>query len=193
MAVTVATVVALACGIVVALDRPAPVAVVAAPAARAELVLPPAAAPVRATVVDIPALKVHSELVELGVDAAGVLVPPDSPSVAGWFTGSASPGDPGPTVIAGHVDSRTGPGVFFRLKDLQPGDEVTVGRSDGAVARYRVTGVTVVDKNAFPTEQVYGPTPAPELRLITCGGEFDHSARRYLRNVVVSAALVDGA
>jgi hypothetical protein len=53
--------------------------------------------------------------------------------------------------------------------------------------------VTVVDKNAFPTGRVYGPTPVPELRLITCGGEFDHSARRYLRNVVVSAALVDGA
>lgn len=193
VAVTLATVVVLVCGIGVALDRPAPVVTVAAPAGSAELVLPPAPPPVRATVVDIPALKLHSDLVELGVDAAGVLVPPGSPSVAGWFTGSASPGDPGPTVIAGHVDSRAGPGVFFRLKDLEPGDLVTVGRSDGVVARYRVTDVTVVDKNAFPTERVYGPTPAPELRLITCGGEFDRSARRYLRNVVVSAVLVEGA
>jgi hypothetical protein len=151
----------------------------------------PAAAPVRATVVDIPALKVHSDLVALGVDASGVLVPPDSPSVAGWFTGSAAPGDPGPSVIAGHVDSRAGPGIFFRLKDLEEGDLVSVGRSDGRTVTHRVTDVTVVPKDAFPTDQVYGPTPGPELRLITCGGEFDRSARRYLRNVVISAVLVD--
>ena len=166
--------------------------VIAAPTAPAAPVSPPtrAAVPVRATVVDIPSLKVHSDLVALGVDAGGVLVPPDSPQVAGWFTGSATPGEPGPTVVAGHVDSYRGPGVFFRLKDLKPGDQVTIGRSDGGRARYRVTGVTVVPKNQFPTDQVYGPTPGAELRLITCGGEFDHSARHYLRNVVVSGVLV---
>jgi len=126
------------------------------------------------------------------MDANGVLVPPDSYSVAGWFTGSAPPGDVGPTVIAGHVDSRAGPGVFYRLDDLRAGDVVTVGRSDGATARYRVTDVLVVAKTTFPTGRVYGPTPGPELRLITCGGEFDRSARRYLRNVVVSAVLDPG-
>lgn len=191
-----ATAAVLAGGIVqVAVDRPA-TAFRAAPLvadARTSAAAPVPVAPVLATVVDIPALKVHSDLVALGVDASGALVPPASPSVAGWFTGSASPGEPGPTVIAGHVDSRSGPGVFFRLGDLDPGDEVTVGRSDGAVARYRVTAVTVVAKNAFPTDQVYGPTPLPELRLITCGGEFDRSAGRYLRNVVVSAVLADVA
>lgn len=145
----------------------------------------------RATALDIPTLGVRGDLVELGVDAAGVLQPPESAFVAGWFTGGAAPGEPGPTVIAGHVDSKNSPGVFYRLKDLGPGDEVSVGRSDGRTARYRVTGVAVVDKDDFPTEQVYGPTSGPELRLITCGGDFDRASGHYLRNVVASAVLVD--
>lgn len=151
----------------------------------------PAPAPVRATVLDIPTLGVHGDLIDLGVNRAGVLQAPPSPDVAGWFTGAAVPGEVGPSVIAGHVDSKAGPGVFYRLKDLAPGDEVEVGRSDGRTARYRVTHVVTVAKRAFPTREVYGPTAGPELRLITCGGEFDRSAGHYLRNVVVSAVLVD--
>lgn len=154
----------------------------------------PAAVPaVRATVLDIPALGLHGDLVDLGIGPDGALQPPDSPDVAGWFTSGALPGEVGPTVVAGHVDSRTGPGVFFRLKDLQPGDEVRVGRSDGTTARYRIVDVETFSKDTFPTERVYGPTAGAELRLITCGGEFDRSARRYLRNVIVRAALVDTA
>ena len=94
-------------------------------------------------------------------------------------------------MIAGHVDSRTGPGIFFDLKDLARGDLVEVGRSDGRTATYRVTGVQVVDKDRFPTQQVYGPTAGAELRLITCGGTFDRTTGHYLRNVVVSGMLVD--
>jgi Sortase domain len=169
---------------------PQPAAVPAAPAV-VPAVPAAAPAPVRATTLDVPSLGIHtSALAALGVDAAGVLVPPSSTAVAGWFTGSAGPGELGPTVIAGHVDSYLGPGIFFHLDTMKPGDVVTVGRSDGATARYRVTDVLVVPKTQFPTDRVYGPTPGPELRLITCGGEFDRGARRYLRNVVVSAVLV---
>jgi hypothetical protein len=154
----------------------------------------PAATVATATTLDVPRLGItRSSLTELGVDAAGVLVPPSSIAVAGWFTGSAVPGAVGPTVIAGHVDSYEGPGIFHRLASLRPGDLVTVGRSDGVAVRYRVTDVVSVPKDAFPTRRVYGPTPGPELRLITCGGEFDHSARRYLSNVVVSAVYADAS
>jgi LPXTG-site transpeptidase (sortase) family protein len=146
----------------------------------------------RATELDIPALGIRQDLLELGVDAStGALLPPAAPEAAGWFTGAAAPGERGPTVIAGHVDSRTGPGVFHALTDLTPGDRVRVGRSDGRTATYRVTDVLTVDKDRFPTEQVYGPTAGPELRLITCGGSFDRDTGHYLRNVVVSGVLVD--
>lgn len=154
----------------------------------------PAASTATATTLDVPRLRIsRSSLVELGVDGAGVLVPPDAVDVAGWFTGSAVPGQVGPTVIAGHVDSYQGPGIFYGLDTLRPGDLVVVGRSDGVSVRYRVTDVLRAPKDAFPTGQVYGPTPGPELRLITCGGDFDHTARRYLDNVVVSAVYADAS
>lgn len=183
----------------VAVRTPPPVQSAPAPSAAALFdpgppIPQPADAVASATTLDVPRLGIHrSSLVELGVDSAGALVPPVSTAVAGWYTGSAVPGRIGPTVVVGHVDSHAGPGIFYRLDTLRSGDLVAVGRSDGVTVRYRVTDVRTVPKDAFPTAQVYGPTTGPELRLITCGGDFDHTARRYLRNVVVSAVYADAS
>jgi Sortase domain len=147
-------------------------------------------AALRATEVRLPTLDVRSELVGLDVGDDGALQAPADPAVAGWFVRGAVPGEPGPTVVAGHVDSRTGPAVFYRLDELAAGDRVEVTRSDGQVFVYRVVTVESHPKNAFPTGRVYGPTPGPELRLITCGGDFDRSSRHYLDNVVVMAVPV---
>ncbi len=145
-----------------------------------------AATPVR---VRVPSIGVDSELLRLGTDATGVLVPPDDFDRAGWFADGAVPGDVGPAVVAGHVDSVDGPAVFSRLGELGPGAEVLVDREDGTTARFAVTGVDRYPKSDFPTESVYGPTPRAELHLVTCGGEFDRAARSYLDNVVVTAVL----
>jgi hypothetical protein len=145
-----------------------------------------AAEPVR---LRVPAIGVDSPLALLGVDPAGALVPPADPDQAGWFTGGPAPGDIGPAVIAGHVDSASRPAVFSRLPELAPGDEVLVDRADGTAARFTVTGVGRYPKSEFPTEAVYGPTPRAELRLVTCGGDFDRSRRSYTDNVVVTARL----
>jgi hypothetical protein len=190
---------ALAASTTVAVRTPLPVpAAASGPAPVLFDPVPPAPQPApvvaTATTLDVPRLGIHrSALVDLGLDASGVVIPPSSTAVAGWLTGSAVPGETGPTVIAGHVDSYAGPGIFFRLDTLRPGDLVSVGRSDGVTVRFRVTDVIIVAKTEFPTDQVYGPTPGSELRLITCGGEFDHQARRYLRNVVVSAVYADAS
>ncbi len=170
-------------------DAVAPAAVAGSPAPA-----PAAAATVpeqRATpfAVRIPRLGVDSALEPLAVDAAGVLVPPGSPDVAGWHVAGTVPGEVGPAVIAGHVDSRSGPAVFYRLADLRPGDEVEVVRTDGVV-RFRVLAVESVGKDSFPTQRVYGPTPVPELWLVTCGGEFDRNVGHYRSNVIVRAELV---
>ncbi len=135
----------------------------------------------------IPAIGVTTELVRLGVDAGGELVPPEDPAVAGWFSAGPAPGATGPAVLAGHVDSRDGPAVFFRLREVTVGSEVLVSREDGTTARFTVTQVDRYPKDAFPTTEVYSPTPGPELRLITCGGDFDGVQRSYRDNVVVSA------
>lgn len=170
----------------VALVSPAPPAPGAAPTpVVAPVSVEPAAAPVR---LRIPAIGVDTALTRLGVDGTGALVPPAEFDRAGWFTGGPAPGDVGPAVLAGHVDSRTGPAVFWRLRDLRPGQEVEVDRADGTAVRFTVTGVTRSAKADFPTEAVFGPTPRAELRLVTCGGEFDRSRRSYTDNVVVTAA-----
>ncbi|PRY51669.1 sortase family protein [Geodermatophilus tzadiensis] len=145
------------------------------------------AAPAR---VRVPPIGVDTPLVGLGLDAAGALEAPAAYDRAGWFAGGTVPGEVGPAVVAGHVDSVDGPAVFARLRELVPGDEVLVDRTDGTTARFRVTDVERHPKDAFPTEAVYGPTADPQLRLVTCGGDFDRAARSYEDNVVVFATLV---
>jgi len=138
----------------------------------------------------VPALGISkTSLVDLGLQRDGALQVPASTAVAGWYTGSPRPGAVGAAVIAGHVDSRSGPGIFFWLRTLQPGDKVYVGRADGTMAVFTVTEVRKFAKDKFPTAAVYGPEPDAELRLITCGGVFDRSLGSYLSNVVVFARL----
>jgi hypothetical protein len=139
--------------------------------------------------VSIPAIGVDGPLAEIGVDGAGALVPPADFDVAGWFAAGPAPGQTGPAVLAGHVDDRTGPAVFYRLEELTPGDQVVVIRSDGQPVAFTVTRVAAYPKDDFATAEVYGPTTGPELRLITCGGTFDRSRRSYQDNVVVYARL----
>ena len=137
--------------------------------------------------IDIPTINVHTTLQQLGLDSNGSLVPPTNLTQAGWYTGSPVPGQNGPSVIAGHVDSFQGPAVFFELKLLKPGDTVTIGLSSGQRVAFSVMLVQEYPKNSFPTADVYGARPDPELRLITCGGGF--TAGHYLDNIVVYATL----
>jgi sortase (surface protein transpeptidase) len=147
----------------------------------------PVARPVRLIV---PAIGVRTDLIRLGLTTAGTLQVPDSTSVAGWYDRSPRPGQPGAAIIAGHIDSLAGPAVFFRLASLRPGNRAYVRRADGTLAVFRVTAVRSYLKSRFPTAAVYGPAPGPQLRLITCGGTFDHATGSYLSNVVVYAVQV---
>ncbi|MEU5790987.1 class F sortase [Micromonospora purpureochromogenes] len=138
------------------------------------------------TRVRVARIGVDADLAVLGLDAAGQLVPPADHDRAGWYGGGPAPGDPGPAVIAGHLDSRRGPAVFARLGELRAGDRIEVWRGGQPLA-FRVTGSLRTRKDAFPTATVYGPTPGPELRLVTCGGAFDRRTGHYRDNVVVFA------
>jgi sortase (surface protein transpeptidase) len=142
--------------------------------------------------VHIPKIGARSSLIPLGLNPDETIeVPPvGQPMQAGWYRLARTPGEAGPAVLLGHVDGNQQPGIFFRLKELVAGDEVSVSRKDGTTARFRVTRTEQVAKDSFPTEAVYGDTTTPELRLITCGGSFDESARNYRDNVIVYATLV---
>jgi sortase (surface protein transpeptidase) len=143
----------------------------------------------RPTALVIPAIGVRTRLIHLGLTSAGTLQVPSSTAVAGWYTGSPRPGETGAAVIAGHIDSYQGPGIFFRLRDLKPGELVYVKRGTGKLAVFRVTAVRTFLKARFPTADIYAPVPNAQLRIITCGGTFDPATGHYLSNVVVFAVL----
>lgn len=152
----------------------------AAPAARS------AATPVR---VSIPAIGVSSGLEDLHRGAAGELDPPKDWDSAGWFSDGIVPGAVGPAVIAGHVDSPTSAAVFFRLDELVRGDRIAVQMSDGTTRTFVVDREERAAKSAFPTSDVYGTSPTPQLRLITCDGTFDTATGHYTDNLIVFADL----
>ena len=142
------------------------------------------------TRLDIPSIGVSTALMTLGLNADGTIaVPPlrtDAP--AGWYQYLATPGETGPAVLLGHVDTaRDGPAVFYRLRDLHPGDRISVQRADGRTAVFAVDRVAEYAKSDFPAASVYGSVDRPVLRLITCGGTFDHVHRQYRGNVIVFA------
>lgn len=171
--------------------RPAAVAVLPAPTGPIAAAPQPEASQVPVPVaLTIPTIGVQTTLVDLGLTPSGALQVPSSTAVAGWYTGSPRPGATGSAVIAGHIDSRLGPGVFFYLSRLRRGDRVYVRRADGALVVFSVTSVQMYAKDDFPTTAVYGATPDPELRLITCGGTFDPQLGSYLSNTVVYATEI---
>ena len=148
-----------------------------------------ASAPVR---IIIPSLRVDAPVMRLGPAAGGsIQVPPlANHNLTGWYDRSVTPGQDGTSVILGHVDSFTGPSVFYTIKDLTRGELVEVVRADGRTATFSVDGVQEVAKATFPSKAIYGNTRYPGLRLITCGGPFDTATRQYLDNIVVYTQLI---
>jgi len=140
--------------------------------------------------VEIPSISVKSELIDLHILDDGSLGVPADFGVAGLWTEGALPGNPGPAIVVGHLNSVSGPAVFSRLRDLRPGAPVVIRKADGSALTYAVERSDQYAKSSFPTEAVYGATADPTLRLITCGGTFDRSRREYTDNVVVFARLV---
>ena len=147
---------------------------------------PGAALPAR---VVIPRLGISSGLQRLHLRQDGELQSPSAWTEAGWYAEGTRPGDVGPAVIAGHVDSTLGPAVFYRLREMQPGDKILVTDVGGTVLTFVVSEIRSYPKEEFPTDTVYGPTALPELRLVTCAGEFDYVHHNYLDNLVVFAVL----
>lgn len=153
--------------------------VVGAPAASAST-------PIR---IEIPAIGVDSDLIGLGLKSDGTMEVPAEGFPGGWYDGSPTPGELGPSIITGHVDWAGSPGIFYRLRELSSGDSVIVSREDDTVQTFTISDVEQYPKAEFPTTSVYGDIDYPGLRLITCGGAFDNGAGSYDDNIVVYAAL----
>ncbi|MFE1441824.1 class F sortase [Streptomyces sp. NPDC058739] len=139
----------------------------------------------------IPKIAVNAPFTDLAIDDSGQLEPPpaDDINLVGWYANGPSPGEPGTSVIAGHVDTVTSPAVFVRLGELKKGDTFQVDRADGRRATFVVDSAETFSKKDFPDERVYGDTAQPQVRLITCAGDYDRKVRDYTENLVVFAHL----
>jgi Sortase domain len=146
----------------------------------------PTPLPVRVT---IPSIGVASSLDRLGRAPDKTVQVPSQWELAGWYALGPRPGDPGSAVILGHVDSKRGPAVFFRLRQLRRGDAITITRTDGSSVRFVVQRTQQYPKDRFPTDDVYYPTLTPALRLVTWGGDFDATAGHYRSNLIVFATM----
>jgi sortase (surface protein transpeptidase) len=134
----------------------------------------------------IPSIGVDTRLEQVGLDPDGTIAAPDGYQTAAWYKDGPRPGQPGPAVLLGHVDSNTRPAVFYRLATLKAGAEVLVDRADKSTVRFSVSGRIQVAKSRFPAD-LYLPTLKPVLRLVTCGGKFNYQTHHYRDNVVVTA------
>lgn len=155
----------------------------AAPATAAPKAFPSGVAPARLV---IPAIGVDAPTVDLDLRGAAPEVPEDF-GATGWYAQTRRPGEIGPAVIAGHIDSTTGPAVFYGLRDLRPDDEVVVVGESGDERRFVVIGSGQYPKGDLPDEVFAFGDAVPELRLITCGGTFDRASGHYRDNYVVYA------
>jgi len=154
--------------------------------------------------ISIPKIGAHSELIKLGLNADGSLQTPpvDQPGLGGWFAGARpdvdgdeiAPGERGSSVVAAHVDGvidgkKGQPGLFFKLRELVPGDEVFISQADGGQLRFLVERVASFDKSAFPSAEVYEAADMPRLNLVTCGGPFQRDVGHYRDNLVIFTTL----
>jgi sortase (surface protein transpeptidase) len=140
--------------------------------------------------ISIPAIGVSAAVIPLHLNRNHTLQVPSDFAQTGWFLGGPEPGETGAAVVAGHVDSRSGPAVFYRLRALLPGDRIRLSLRDRTVVRFEVTGTKAVPKKRFPSRLVYRRTARPTLRLITCDGAFDRSTGHYVDNYIVFARLL---
>lgn len=138
----------------------------------------------------IPAIDVGTQVIPIGKKSDGTLAVPKGDDIdkAAWYKNSPTPGQTGPSVIEGHIDTKDGPSVFYRLAALEPGDSIRVERADGSTVEFEVDRVrSYADDKRFPTELVYGgDLSRPSLRLITCAN-FNDDTGHYAGNTVVYA------
>ncbi len=138
----------------------------------------------------IPAIHVDAKVEHVGQLPDGQMDVPKDERNVGWYQPGAKPGERGNAVLAGHVDNKTGPSVFFHLGDLEAGDLVTVTDEHGLAYDFEVNAVESYPRNNAPLEKVFGASSKSSLNLITCTGTFDQDAGTHEERMVVYTTLV---
>lgn len=149
-----------------------------------EVAMPPVRVRIASQGIDAP-------IVPVGISTDGDMETPPGYDQVGWYRFGARPGDPGRAVLAGHLDSRDGPAVFFTLGALQPGDTIEVQFAGGDEAQLFVVRQSAqYPVGSAPLGDIFGPSDRPQLVPITCAGQFQNRETGYSDRVVVYADVV---
>jgi sortase A len=143
------------------------------------------------TRIEIPAIEVDAEIEKVGILENGEMGVPDAMDQVGWFSPGIRPGNKGNAVMAGHVDSRTGPAIFIDLDQLVEGDEVKVSDATGETYTFVVTGSKSYPYDDAPIGEIFGRNESRNLNLITCTGTFDRAEGTHEERLVVFTELVN--
>lgn len=143
-------------------------------------------------VIEIPSLDVKATIEEVGRLDNGQMGVPQDPDQAGWFSPGTKPGGRGSAVIAGHVDSKTGPAIFYELDKMEMGDEVLVHGEDGEIVRFAVVKKVAYPRTDAPVDAIFGFTYGSGLNLITCTGSWDRKAKTHDDRLVVYTEIIEG-
>jgi sortase (surface protein transpeptidase) len=184
-AVALAVVLASGCGTNAA-PQPSQTLRMADPPATSATPSAPARTVAEPSRIRIPSIGVDARIVKVGLKANGDMETPAF-GRAGWYTEGPRPGQDGPAVVVAHVDSKSGPDVFAKLKQLKRGGTILVTDKQGKVHEFVAGRKQQTDKTALPVKAIWGETDGPALRLITCGGDFDKASGHYVSNVIVWA------
>lgn len=157
--------------------------------AEAEMALEEEAEQTAPAGLSIPSIDVTAELEPKGVLDNGQMGVPSTEDGVAWFEPGAKPGEKGNAVMAGHVDSRTGPAVFYDLDKLETGDEIEVTDEEGEVLTFEVQRAVSYDRTDAPIEEIFGPSNSRSLNLITCTGTFDQAEGTHDQRLVVYTEL----
>ncbi len=147
-------------------------------------------APSPAVKLKIPSVSIDASVINVGINPDKSMEVPADYNIVGQYTEAPTPGEIGPAILVGHVDSYLGPAVFWRLRELKPGQNIVIDREDGSTAKFKVTKIKDYSQEKFPTEEVYGNIDHAGLRLITCSGSFSLLSLKYSNNTVVFAELI---
>jgi Sortase domain len=153
----------------------------------------PVLGPSRPMRIVISSIGVRAAVHGVGRDRDGAIAVPALSLIneAGWFTEGPSPGQYGPAILVGHVDTHDRPAVFHRLQELKAGARIEITRRDQYVAVFEVNSVETFRKSDLPTKRVYDDYSRPALRLITCGGSWVGGDLGYASNIIVFASLIE--
>jgi len=138
-------------------------------------------------VLTIDSLGIAARIKPMGLNSDNSIQAPKNIYDAGWYRGSAKPGQTGALFIDGHASGATRQGLFGSLDTLKVGDTVGVEKGNGEKLTYRVVHVATIPLSEIDMSVILAPYQGVKngLNLMTCTGHWVKESATLDHRVVV--------